>query len=143
MGFIAKKEMANTPILGYLMKEYNCVALDRENVREGLKSIKEGVNNIKAGYSMAIFPEGTRSKNGKMGQFKKGSLKLATMAKAPIVPVAIEGAYRAYEENRKFKPIDIKVIFSKPIFTDKLTKEEEKELPERIRSIIAQNLGEE
>lgn len=143
MGFIAKKEMSNTPVLGYLMKEYNCVALDRENVREGLKAIKEGADNIKAGYSMAIFPEGTRSKNGKMGQFKKGSLKLATMAKAPVVPVAIEGAYKAYEENRKFKAVDIKVTFSKPIHTDKLTKEEERELPERIRSIIAKNLGEE
>lgn len=143
MGFIAKKEMANTPILGYLMKEYNCVALDRENVREGLKAIKEGSDNIRAGYSMAIFPEGTRSKNGEMGKFKKGSLKLATMAKAPVVPVTIEGAYKAYEENKKFKPVDITVTFSKPIYTSELSREEEKALAERIRSIIARNLGQE
>jgi 1-acyl-sn-glycerol-3-phosphate acyltransferase len=143
MGFIAKKEMAKVPILGYLMKEYNCVALDRENVREGLKAIKEGANNLKSGYSMAIFPEGTRSKDGRIREFKKGSLKLATMAKAPVVPVAISGAYRAYEENRKFKPVDITVTFSKPIYTENLTREEEKELMDKVRSIIASNLEQE
>ena len=89
---------------------------------------------------MAIFPEGTRSKNGELMEFKKGSLKLATMAKAPIVPVTIDGAYRAFEIDRKFKAIDITITFSEPIYTENLSREEEKSLMEKVRSEIAKNL---
>ena len=116
------------------------LTLDRENAREAIKSIREGADNIKEGYSMAIFPEGTRSKDGKLREFKKGSLKLATMAKAPIVPVSISGAYRAYEIDGKFKPIDITITFAEPIYTDKLSREEEKELMKNVRDIVAQNI---
>lgn len=141
MGFVAKKEMVKAPILGYWMKKYNCVPLDRENAREAIKVIRKGADNIKNGYSMAIFPEGTRSKDGKLGEFKKGSLKLATMAKAPVVPVSINGAYRAYEIDRKFKPVDITITFGEPIYTDKLSREEEKQLMEKVRDMVAKNLS--
>lgn len=140
MGFIAKKEMLKTPVIGYWMQQYNCVPLDRENPREAIKVIQQGAANLKNGYSMCIFPEGTRSKDGKLGEFKKGSLKLATKAKAPIIPVAIDGAYRAFEIDRKFKSIDITVTFGKPIYTADLTREEEKELAEKVRNIIAKEL---
>ena len=143
MGFVAKKEMVKTPIIGYWMGKYNCVPLDRENPREALKVIREGSENIKNGYSMAIFPEGTRSKDGVLREFKKGSLKLATMAKAPVVPVTIDGAYRAFEIDGKFKPIDITVTFGEPIYTADLTREEEKQLMDKVRSIIAKNLNQE
>lgn len=142
MGFIAKKEFIKNPFLGVWMKEYVCVALDRENAREAIKSIREGAEHIKNGYSMAIFPEGTRSRDGKLLEFKKGSLKLATMAKAPVVPVTIEGAYKVLEgKNNKLN--GIKVTFSKPIYTENLTREEEKSLMEKVRGIIAQNLNQE
>lgn len=143
MGFIAKKEMVHAPFLGYWMHQYNCVALDRENAREAIRSIKEGADNIKNGYSMGIFPEGTRSQDGKLKEFKKGSLKLATIAKAPIVPVTIEGAYRAYEKDRKIKPIDLTITFSEPFYTENLTREEEKALMDKVRGVIAKNLGQE
>lgn len=143
MGFVAKQEMAKAPILGYWMKQYNCVPLDRENAREAIKVIRQGAENIKNGYSMAIFPEGTRSKDGKLREFKKGSLKLATMAKAPIVPVSIDGAYRAFEIDRKFKSIDITITFGEPIYTENLTREEEKGLMDKVREVIAKNLGQE
>lgn len=143
MGFIAKKEMLKTPVIGYWMQQYNCVALDREDTRSAIKVIKEGAENLTKGYSMCIFPEGTRSKDGTLGEFKKGSLKLATKAKAPIVPVAICGAYRAFEIDRKFKPIDITVSFGEPIYTENLTRDEEKELMDKIRGFIAKELNQE
>lgn len=62
------------------------------------------------------------------------------MAKAPVVPVSINGAYRAYEIDRKFKPIDITVTFGEPIYTENLTREEEKELMEKVRGIVLKNL---
>lgn len=142
MGFVAKKEMMKVPFFSFWLKQYKCIALDRENAREAMKSIKMGSEFIKEGYSMAIFPEGTRSKDGSLKEFKKGSLKLATLAKAPIVPVAIEGAYRAFEKDKKFKPIDLTITFSKPLYTENLTREEEKNLMDKVRDAVAENLNE-
>lgn len=140
VGFISKKEVLKAPIIGYWLKRAHCIPLDRQNPREAIKVINEGVEKLKSGYSMAIFPEGTRSKTGEVGVFKKGSLKLATKAKAPIVPISIERASRAFEDERKFRATKIKVVFGKPIYTDELTREEEKEIAEKVRNVVISNL---
>ena len=141
MGFIAKKELLKVPVIGYWLKVAHCVAIDRENVREAIKVIQLGVENLLRGDSMGIFPEGTRAKDGVMKPLKKGSLKLATKAKVPIVPVTINGTYKAYELNKKIQPADVKIIFDKPIYTDHITKEEEKELHIEVQNIIMSNLN--
>jgi 1-acyl-sn-glycerol-3-phosphate acyltransferase len=140
LGFIAKKEMLKTPIIGYWLRNSKCVPLDRENPRNAIVSMNEAVKNIEEGNSMVIFPEGTRNKEGKVGEFKKGSLKLATKSKVPIVPVSIDRASRAFEDTRSFKPTKIKVVFGKPIDTKNLSKEDEKDLIENIRNMIISNL---
>ena len=140
IGFISKKEILKTPIIGYWLTRTNCVALDRENPRAAIEAINEAVQNLKEGSSMAIFPEGTRNKEGKVGEFKKGSLKLATKSKAPIVPVSIDRASRAFEDNREFTPTKIKLVFGEAIDTKNLSKEEELNLAENIRNTIISNL---
>jgi len=92
---------------------------------------------------MMIFPEGTRSLDGKTLPFKKGSMKLATKAKVPIVPVTIDASFTSFEENNKFKPSTITVTFHKAIETVNLTKDEEKTLSEDVRNIIIGSLREE
>lgn len=140
LGFIAKKEMMKIPVIGYWLEKTKSVPLDRDNPRSAIKSINDGINNINEGCSMVIFPEGTRSKDGKVGEFKKGSLKLATKSKVPIVPVSIDRASRSFEDNRKFRPAKIKVVFGEKVDTKKLSKEEEKSLTENIRNTIIFNL---
>lgn len=140
LGFIAKKEILKTPIIGYWLRNSKCVPLDRENPRAAIVSINQAIQNIEEGNTMVIFPEGTRNKEGKVGEFKKGSLKLAIKSKAPIVPVSIDRASRAFEDKREFIPTKIKVVFGKPIDTKNLSKEEEKDLASNIRNIIISNL---
>ena len=91
---------------------------------------------------MVIFPEGTRGKRGRVGEFKKGSLKLATRAKALIVPVTIEGANKGFEDERRFKPCKVRVVFGKPINPSELSKEELVELATSIREEIVMNIKE-
>ncbi len=141
IGFIAKKELLKVPVIGFWLQLGHCVPIDRENIREAMKVINEGVENLKSGYSMAIFPEGTRAKNGKIIEFKKGSLKLATKANVPIVPVTIDGAFKAYELNGKFKSADVKVRFGDPIYPSALSKEEQNNLSKTVHDIIALNLN--
>ena len=140
VGFIAKKEVLKIPILSYWLSKGKCIALDRQNPRDAVRMISEGVKNLKEGYSMMIFPEGTRSLDGKTLPFKKGSMKLATKAK---VPVTIDASFTSFEENNKFKPSTITVTFHKAIETVNLTKDEEKTLSEDVRNIIIGSLREE
>jgi len=137
IGFVAKKEMEKIPGLSYWMTEMHSVFMDRENVREAIKSINQGIENLKNGYSMVIFPEGTRSKCDEIGEFKKGSMKLGVKADVPLVPVTIDGTYKAYEgNNNRFKRAEVRIIIGKPIYPRDLNKEEQNNLAETFRDII-------
>ncbi|MCR1934711.1 lysophospholipid acyltransferase family protein [Clostridium tepidum] len=141
VGFVAKKEMLKLKILTYWMKQIKCVFMDRENVRAAIKTINEGVDNLKNGYSMLIFPEGTRSRGENLGEFKKGSIKLGIKAGVPIVPIAIDGTYKVREANGgKIKPADVDLIVCPPIYPKELSKEEQNNLSETIKEIIQKEL---
>ena len=141
VGFVAKKEMLKLRILTYWMKEMKCVFTDRQNVRAAVKTINEGVENLKNGYSMLIFPEGTRSRGENLGEFKKGSMKLGIKAGVPIVPIAINGTYKVREANGgKIKAADVDLIVCPPISPKELSKEEQNNLSETIKEIIQKEL---
>lgn len=141
MGFIAKKELKKVPIVSRWMENIRCVFIDRDDVRESLKAINEGAENLKNGYSMGIFPEGTRSKGKNVGEFKKGSLKMATKANVPIVPVTIDGSYKIFEDNNGWlRKGEIKVSVGKPIYLNELSKEEQRDLAEIVKREIVKNI---
>lgn len=140
-GFVAKIEIKKIPILRNWMEYMNCVFMDRADIRQSVQTIIEGIQVIKQGTSLVIFPEGTRSKGDQMGEFKAGSFKLATKPKVPIVPVTINGSYKAMEQNgNKIKPADIEIFIHPMIETAELTKEETDNLPDTVKSIIASKL---
>lgn len=139
-GFIAKKEIKKIPLVSSWLSDINTIFIDRGDIKESLKAINEGVENIKKGYSMVIFPEGTRSLSSEMGEFKKGSFKLATKAKAPIVPITLDGTYNVLEVGNQVRGNKIKMVIHKPIYLDTLSREEIRELPETVHKIIYKEL---
>ncbi|KUO64099.1 MAG: acyl-phosphate glycerol 3-phosphate acyltransferase [Gracilibacter sp. BRH_c7a] len=139
--FIAKTELANLPLISSWMKYMHCVFIDRSDIRQSLKVISQASDYIKEGYSMSIFPEGTRSRGKDMGEFKPGSMKLALKSQATIVPVAIRGSYKIMEENGfLIKPGLVEVVIVEPIPTKDLTKEQARDLPELVQKIIQSEL---
>ncbi|MCE5221321.1 MAG: 1-acyl-sn-glycerol-3-phosphate acyltransferase [Clostridium sp.] len=137
-GFIAKKELERWPFISTWMKYINCIFMDRHNLRKSAESIVEGINLLKSGHSMVIFPEGTRSKGKPVNEFKGGSFKLATKSKCLIVPLTINGTYKLLEaNNRMIKGADIELVIHPPIDINKLNKEELEKLPETVHSIIS------
>lgn len=141
LGFIAKIEMINIPLISFWMKEIHCIFMDRSNIRDSVKSINEGIESLKAGNSLLIFPEGTRSRGGEVKEFKKGSLKLGTKAGVPIVPVSISGTYKSLEGNNgRITKGKAKVVFGEAIYPNKLSKEEINVLHETIRETIINNM---
>lgn len=89
---------------------------------------------------MVIFPEGTRSKDGQVHEFKKGSAKLATKAKAPVVPFSIDGTSKCFEDNRSFREGKVTIVFGKPVYTNEISKEEEKNLSAYLEERVKENL---
>lgn len=141
MGFVAKKEVKKVPFLNIWMYFVNCLFLDRKNVREGLKTILKGVDLLKSGISVFIFPEGTRSKDGKMLPFKEGSLKMADKAGCPIVPVAMRHTAEIFENQfPKLRPGTVTIEFGKPIIISELEKEDKKFLGKYTQNIIQEML---
>lgn len=140
-GFIAKIEMKTKPLLSNWMKHIYCVFMDRQSLKGSASAILEGVNLLKQGKSLVIFPEGTRSKSDQIGEFKPASMKLAIKAKAPIIPVTIDGSYKVFEKNNKRITPDTVNVFIHPVIeTKNLTKEEQNELCSKVYDIIRSKL---
>lgn len=115
MAFVAKKEMEKIPLLSYWMKERGCVFIDRENARCSLKAINQAIEVLKSGNSIAIFPEGTRSKSPEMGSFKPGSLRIAIKSGVKVIPVTIKDSYKLIGKKGRFTPAKVFVHYSNPI----------------------------
>ena len=136
-GYIAKKEIRKVPFLSWWMYFVNCIFLDRKNPRQGLKSVLEASEKIKNGTSIFLFPEGTRSKNGKLAEFKDGGFKIATKAKAPIIPIGIQGTSDILENHFPIiKSGKVIVNFGKPVYTSEMSKAEQKSLPDLVREQV-------
>jgi 1-acyl-sn-glycerol-3-phosphate acyltransferase len=114
--FIYKKSISIVPIFGWAMYLSGYIPIDRKNGRAALVSLRDAAKRIKKGYSVAIFPEGTRSDDGKTAEFKKGIFVLADEAKEKIVPISIIGTNKILpKKSLKFKPGRVKVIIDKPL----------------------------
>lgn len=144
-GFISKKEWEKIPFLNYWIKTLHGLFLDRDNIKEGLKVILEAIDRVKVqGYSICIFPEGTRSHTAEMLPFKEGSMKIATKSGCPIIPMALVGTDDIFENNNKIlKPGKVTLRFGEPIYPDKLDKEEVRFLGAKTREIIQTMIDEE
>lgn len=135
-GAVAKTSLAKIPIYGKWIKRINSVFLDRTNARASLKAISEGISLVNEGYSFIIFPEGTRSQSDEMNDFKPGAMKLATKPKVDIVPISISGTWHAFEEKGYVVPTTVNVTIHPSIKTAELSKEEIKNLPNKVHNII-------
>ena len=135
-GFIAKQYLAKAPLLGPWMPRIRSVFIENDNPRASLEAITKGISYIKDGFSMAICPEGTRSKGPEMAPFMKGAMKLATKPGVPIIPVSINGTYRCFEETGVAKGARIDVIVHPAVPTAGITRAEEKLLSDKIEGIV-------
>lgn len=137
-GFIAKKEMNRYPLLRGWMRYIHCLFLDRDDIRQGMQTILTGIEKVKSGISIFVFPEGTRNKSDdEFLPFKAGSLKIAEKSGCPIVPVAINNSDEVFEKHlpRIYKTTVV-IEFAPPIYPNQLDKEARKELPETVVNTI-------
>lgn len=143
-GFVSKDSMGKFYLLRDWMKKLHCLFLNRENPREGLKTILQGIENIKNGISMCIFPEGTRNKTDEMMAFKEGSLKMAEKTGCLIIPVALTNTAEIFENHMPWiRPCKVVIEYGTPIDPKTLSREEQKHLGalcrDRIQEMLEKN----
>ena len=135
---IAKKQLARIPLFGWVMWAGRFIFIDRQNAAAARRSIDDAGRRIRGGDSVLIFPEGTRTRDGQMGPFKKGGFHLAMEAGVPIVPIALRGTRALMPRGSlRVKSGEVSVIIGKPIPTSGLTVEDRPALIQRVRDAIA------
>ena len=135
-GFVAKEELKQIPLYGKAILDIRSVLMNRDDTKASVRSIFEGIDLIKKGFSLCIFPEGTRSRSEEMGEFHKGSFKLALKPKVPVIPVSINGTYRVFEATGKITGTKVKVVIHPAIQTANLDREQQNRLPEQVEETV-------
>ena len=137
-GYVAKKEMEKIPLLNIWMRNLHCLFLDRENVKEGLKTILTAIDKVKSGISICIFPEGTRNKTpDTFLPFHEGSFKVAEKSGCPIVPMALNNSADIYEDHfPKIRKTHVVLEYLPPVYMNELSKEDKKHIGSLIQEQI-------
>ena len=139
---IAKKQLGGIPLFGWAMRAGRFIFIDRANGVAARRTIDEAKRRIRAGHKVLLYPEGTRSRDGKLGPFKKGGFHLAIDAGVPIVPVAVTGARECMPRGSFImRAGHVHITVFEPIPTAGLTEENRQELIDRVRGTIARGLG--
>jgi 1-acyl-sn-glycerol-3-phosphate acyltransferase len=135
---ILKKSVLRIPVVGMGMRHVGFVPVDRKGAEGGKKSIARAVRLMRTrGYSFLIFPEGTRSRDGRLGRFRRGGFFLALESGAPIVPVTIQGTHEIMPKKQWFsRRGTVKVVFHEPVAVTGYTPETMSGLMEKVRAAI-------
>lgn len=137
-GFVAKAELARVPFLGAAIRFSPSVFVDPTEPRRTLESMRRAGAEIRSGSSVLVFPEGARSYDGKLAEFRRGAFQLALEAGVPIVPVTIVDAVCVFDERAKVaRPGTIRVVVHEPVSLDGMTRRQLPEIMDRVRTAMA------
>ena len=139
---LAKKEFFRLPVLGWAMRLQGFIPLDRKNRQRAIQALDEAARALQAGHSFLIFPEGTRSPDGRLQAFKSGGFMMALKSGAPVVPVSISGGRRIMRKgDRAIHPGRIRITFHDPVETAGYQPEERRRLMEAVRRAVLSGLA--
>ena len=117
------------------------VFIDRKDRVQSVSGMKQAVRQLQQGHSFLIYPEGTRTRTGELGPFKKGPFIMAIESGTPIVPISVKGSYEIMPPHRfTVKPGTVVITFHPPIATNSLQLADRERLTERVRETIASAL---
>ncbi|QJA06545.1 1-acyl-sn-glycerol-3-phosphate acyltransferase [Thermosulfurimonas marina] len=140
--FLAKRSLFRIPFFGWGIQALGYIPVEREDPREGVKSLLACVERIREGFSVVVFPEGTRSPNGRLLPFKVAGFVLPIKARVPAVPVALRGTRRILPRGSLYiRPGLVEVIVGPPIPTEGLGPRDREELSRKVRSFIEEALA--
>ena len=139
--WLAKAELFRIPVFGRSMHGAGYISIDRSNRESAFRSLKMAARIIREGTSVLIFPEGTRSDDGEIKDFKKGGFVLAVDSGVPIVPVIVHGTWPIMPRNRlAIRPGPVSLTVLPPVETSAYTRRTKNALADHIRERMVQAL---
>ncbi len=139
--WIAKAQLFRVPFLGWAMSRIGYIPIERGSPKKAYRSMLEAAERVKNGVSVLIFPEGTRSPDGRLQPFKKGMFLIALKSKAPILPITLLGTAEILPKGKWFaRPGNVRIIIDPPIETAEFPADKENELSERVRQTLMNHL---
>lgn len=140
--FVAKQELFKIPIFGWVLRASGCVPIDRGRRQEAIRSLQSAGDQIRAGRSVVLYPEGTRSRDGRLAPFKKGAFHLAVKAGVPVVPVSIRGSFEMLPPGTwRVNPGAVEVRLDAPIDVAPFQPADAGGLLEQVRATIERRLA--
>jgi 1-acyl-sn-glycerol-3-phosphate acyltransferase len=138
VNIVFKKELTWVPIWGWALRYGPFIMIDRSNPRDAMASIERAGKTIRNGQSVILFPEGTRTSDGKLQPFKRGAFTLAAKSGVPVVPMTINNTFGIMPKGSFIvRQADISVVLEKPISTEGLkSKTDELELMDQVHKAI-------
>jgi 1-acyl-sn-glycerol-3-phosphate acyltransferase len=141
IAILLKRSLFDWPIVGQAFQLAHFIPVDRFNRDSAIESVEKATESLRKGQSFLIYPEGTRSPDGRLQDFKKGAVVMAIKSGVPIVPIACSGAHRVMEKRKlKITPGDILVEFLEPIDPSKYSFEERELLVQELHDRLAAGL---
>jgi 1-acyl-sn-glycerol-3-phosphate acyltransferase len=141
-GMLAKQELFRVPVFSAAMRGMRCVPIDRGNRRQSFESLKRAADQVRGGNSIVVFPEGTRSSDGRVQELKKGPFYLAEMAEVPVVPVGIFGTRGALAKNGLLvRGAKVKVSIGGPLVQENKGQPARDRLRDAVRSALVELSG--
>ncbi len=140
-GYIAKSSIEKVPLLNCWMRLLYCLFIDRDDLRQSMRTIQQAAEHIQNGISITLFPEGTRGDSEEMLPFKAASMKIAEKANCPVVPLAISHTRHILGDRMPcVTPTHVILEYGKPIYTADMTREEKKSLATITQQAIQEML---
>ena len=144
VAILVKKELFRIPILSKAMRLAQFVVVDRADREAAAASVQVAVERLKQGLSFAVYPEGTRSPDGRLRPFKRGAFVMAIAAGVPIVPVSIAGAQKIMQKGSwKIRGGDVVIRFGPSVDASQYDQDQRNELLARVEALVAEGLPEE
>ena len=128
-GYISKDSIGKVITLRKWMERLYCLFIDRDNPKQALRIISKAIDQINAGISMCVFPEGTRNHSDELLPFKGGLLRIAEKTGCPVVPMAISNTDHIVSDNKPVsKKTPVIIEYGEPIYTETMSRAERKQL---------------
>lgn len=135
--WVIKRELVKIPVFGWGLARTGAVSIDRSNTAQAVERLRKSVDKLKGGWSLLIYPEGTRTRDGNVQPFKKGAFMLAVNTGIPILPVTVNGAFKMLPKSAYLPiPGHVAITIGDPIPTEGLTQADVPELMERTRQAV-------
>lgn len=135
--YISKKEHYSVPFMGWLMRMARYFGIERDNPRQSMQILRQAGEALDQGFSIVVFPEGTRTPDGEIQEFKGGPFYLGIRKRVPLLPIRLEGFREVLPKHSlRFRPGRASVIIGEPVYPGEKTGKDKDTFAEQLRDII-------